>query len=47
MPRAMAYLEKNNIAIIEESIKKDDKGNLVAAYLKDEIGGFAVHIVRK
>ncbi len=47
MPRALEYLKKNNIEVIEESIKKDDKGNLVSAYLKDEIGGFAVHIVRK
>ena len=47
MERALAYLKKNNIEVIEESIKKDAAGKLVSAYLKDEIGNFAVHIVRK
>lgn len=47
MARALEHLKKNNIEVIEESIKKDANGNLVAAYLKDEIGNFAVHIVRK
>lgn len=47
MERALAYLRNNNIEIIEESIRTDDKGKLVSAYLKEEIGGFAVHIVRK
>lgn len=45
--RALAYFENNDIEIIEESIRKDAKGKLVSAYLKDEIGGFAVHVVRK
>lgn len=47
MSRALAYLEDNHIEVIEESIRKDDKGKLICAYLKEEIGGFAVHIVRK
>lgn len=47
MERALAYLKGNNVEIIEESIRRDNKGKLVSAYLKDEIGGFAVHIVRK
>ncbi len=47
MSRALAYFEANHIEVIEESIRRDDKGKLVSAYLKDEIGGFAVHIVRK
>lgn len=45
--RALAYFENNDIEIIEESIRKDAKGKLVSAYLKNEIGGFAVHVVRK
>lgn len=47
MSRALAYLKNNEIAIIEDSIRIDDKGKLVSAYLKDEVCGFAVHIVRK
>ncbi len=47
MARALAYFKANNIEIIEDSIRKDNNGKLVSAYLKDEIGGFAVHIVKK
>ncbi|GMO47282.1 MAG: hypothetical protein Ta2G_02660 [Termitinemataceae bacterium] len=36
-----------NIAIIEDSIKRDAKNNITLAYLKDEILGFAVHLVQK
>lgn len=46
--RAMNYLE--NVLGVEfdmSSAKKDDKGNLKAIYLKEEIGGFAVHLVQK
>lgn len=47
MPRALAYLKNNDIEIIEDSIRTDANGKLVSAYLKDEVCGFAVHIVRK
>ena len=47
MERAMACLRNSGIEFIEESIRTDDNGKLVSAYLKEEIGGFAVHIVRK
>lgn len=47
MSRALAYFKANNIEVLEESIRKDGNGKLVSAYLKDEICGFAVHIVRK
>lgn len=45
--RAMAYLERKGIAIDQSSAKKDPAGTLVAVYLKDEIGGFAVHLLQK
>ena len=45
--RALAYFENNGIEVIEESIRTDANGKLVSAYIKQEIGGFAVHIVRK
>lgn len=47
MARALEYFEANGIEVIEESIRRDDSGKLVSAYLKDEIGGFAVHVVKR
>ncbi len=46
IPRAMAYFKKNGIAIDSEHIKEDAKG-IVAVYLKEQIGGFAFHAVRR
>ena len=46
--RAVNYLE--NVLGVEfdmKTAKKDNKGNLKAVYLKEEIGGFAVHLVQK
>lgn len=46
--RAVNYLE--NVLGVEfdpSTEKRDDKGNLKAVYLKEEIGGFAVHLVQK
>jgi len=46
--RAVNYLE--NVLGVEfdaESAKRDEKGVLKAIYLKEEIGGFAVHLVQK
>ena len=46
--RAMNYLENVlGVEFDEETAKRDDKGNLKAIYLKEEIGGFAVHLVQK
>lgn len=45
--RALAWFKNQGYEIIEESIKLKPNGNILAAYLKDEIGGFAVHIVEK
>lgn len=46
--RAVNYLE--NVLKVEfapETAKRDAKGNLKAIYIKEEIGGFAVHLVQK
>jgi 2-dehydro-3-deoxyphosphogluconate aldolase/(4S)-4-hydroxy-2-oxoglutarate aldolase len=43
--RARAFFERRGIAFNNESAKTDAKGNLTAVYFKDEIGGFAVHLV--
>lgn len=46
--RAVNYLENVlGVEFDETTAKKDDKGNLKAIYLKEEIGGFAVHLVQK
>jgi len=47
MERALANLRARGVAFRDDEIKYDKSGNLVAAYLKDEIAGFAVHIVQK
>lgn len=44
--RAKAYLESQGFEFNEESAK-EKAGKLIAIYLKDEIGGFAVHLVQK
>lgn len=45
--RAKAYLESQGISFIEESAGYDEKGNLKVIYMKDEICGFAIHLVKK
>lgn len=45
--RACVWLENKGIAIDMNSAKKNPAGALVAVYLKDEIGGFAVHLLQK
>ena len=38
------FLEKQGIPFNQDSIKKDDSGNITLIYLKEEIAGFAVHL---
>ena len=45
--RARAYLESQGIKFIEETAAYDEKGKLKVIYLKDEICGFAIHLVKK
>lgn len=45
--RAIFHLERQGAAFLSDSAKYDEKGNLAAIYLKDEIGGFAVHLLQK
>ena len=45
--KAKAYFERQGIEFNPDGIKTDAKGNLIAAYFKEEIGGFAVHLVQK
>jgi len=46
IPRAVAWLEQKGIAVDASSEKRDGKGRLVAVYLREEIGGFAVHLLQ-
>jgi len=45
--RAMAYFKRNGFAIDESSVTYADNGKPKFFYLKDEILGFAFHIVQK
>lgn len=45
--RAVYYLEKQGVMLKKATEKLDSKGNLKAVYLKEEIGGFAVHLLQK
>jgi 2-dehydro-3-deoxyphosphogluconate aldolase/(4S)-4-hydroxy-2-oxoglutarate aldolase len=45
--RAKAYLEKQGFAFNENAIRLDAKGKIITAYLKEEIAGFAVHLIGK
>ncbi len=45
--KAASYLERQGISLNTDSIRKDDSGNMTFVYLKEEIAGFAVHLVQK
>lgn len=45
--RAQAFLERQGFEFNADTAKANDKGKLMAIYLKDEIAGFAVHLVQK
>ncbi len=45
--RAIAYFEAMGIALNEEGTKYNKNGEITCVYLKDEIGGFALHVVEK
>lgn len=45
--RAIAYLESQGFEVDMETAKYDNKGNLKAVFFKNEIGGFALHLLQK
>lgn len=45
--RAVSYLEAQGFEFDPETAKYNAKGAMVAIYFKQEIGGFAVHLVQK
>ena len=46
MDRAVNYLETQGYEFDMETAKYNQKGAMTAVYFKDEIGGFAVHLVQ-
>ncbi len=47
LPRAMAYLERKGVVFDKDNFVYGANGKLIAAYLKDEVGGFAIHLRQK
>lgn len=47
LTRAVAYFTRMGFAMEEDNYKYNAKGEKVAIYFKDEIGGFAIHLVQK
>lgn len=45
--RAVYHLEMQGFAFDMDAAKYDKSGKMIAVYFKDEIGGFAVHLVQK
>ena len=45
--RAIACLERKGVKIDPGSAKTDAAGNMVAVYLKDEVNGYAIHLLQK
>ncbi len=45
--RAKAYQERQGMLFDEESMKVNSSGKSVAIYLRDEIAGFAIHLLQK
>ncbi|MEG0912184.1 MAG: bifunctional 4-hydroxy-2-oxoglutarate aldolase/2-dehydro-3-deoxy-phosphogluconate aldolase [Oscillospiraceae bacterium] len=45
--RAYAYLSAQGYEFLEDTAKREPSGSLSFIYLKEEIGGFAIHLIRK
>lgn len=45
--RALSYLAGKGFTPAEETITRDEKGRIKVVYLNEEVGGFALHLVRK
>ena len=44
--RAIYHLERRGLTFHYDTARKDAKGKISAIYLQNEIGGFAVHLVK-
>lgn len=44
--KAIAYLAGKGVGIRERTVRRDDSGSIIFAYLDREFGGFAVHLTQ-
>ena len=44
--KAIAYLAGKGVGIREKTVRRDDSGSIIFAYLDREFGGFAVHLTQ-
>ncbi len=44
--KAAAYFREKGISVQEHTVRRDELGKIIFAYLDLEIGGFAVHLTR-
>ena len=47
LPAARRYLEEKGFSFDEESIKHFSDGRVLVIYAKEQIGGFAIHLMQK
>ena len=47
IPRAIAYLERNGVEVDTSTAKGPAGGPFIAVFLKEEVGGFAIHLLQK
>ena len=47
MNRAIAYMENLGVEFDYDTVKMNDKGGIKAIYMKEEIAGYAIHLVQK
>lgn len=47
LPAARAYLEEKGFLFDEDSIKRMPDGRILVIYARQEIGGFAIHLMQK
>ena len=44
--RTVYFMEKQGFTINKDTIKLDGKGKMKVVYFNEEIGGFAIHLVK-
>ena len=44
--RAIYFLKEKGFTVNESTVKRDAKGKIKVCYFNEEIGGFAIHLVK-
>ena len=47
LPAARRYLEEKGFSFDEDSIKRFEDGRILVIYAREQIGGFAVHLMQR